>query len=70
MIWHRLQIPGSTSLADLHHMIQIVFAWDDDHLHRFHIYALQKALSTIFIITFLILPSLYCTGFVRTSMLH
>lgn len=38
MIWRRLQIPGSTSLADFHHVIQIVFGWDDDHLHRFHIY--------------------------------
>ena len=38
MIWRRLRIPGSTSLADLHHMIQIVNGWDDDHLHCFHIY--------------------------------
>jgi len=38
MIWRRLRIPGSTSLVDLHHMIQIINGWDDDHLHRFHIY--------------------------------
>ena len=38
MIWHRLRINGSTSLADFHHVIQIVFGWDDEHLHRFHIY--------------------------------
>ena len=38
MIWRRLQIPGHTSLADLHHIIQIVNGWDDEHLHRFHIY--------------------------------
>lgn len=38
MIWRRLRIPGSTSLADFHQIIQIVFGWDDDHLHRFHIY--------------------------------
>ena len=37
-IGRRLRIPGSTSLADLHHMIQIVNGWDDDHLHCFHIY--------------------------------
>ena len=38
MIWRRLRIPGSTSLADFHQIIQIVFGWDDDHLHLFHIY--------------------------------
>ena len=38
MIWRRLRIPGSTSLADLHHMIQIVNGWDDDQLHCIHIY--------------------------------
>ncbi len=38
MIWCRLRISGSTSLADFHQIIQIVFGWDDDHLHRFHIY--------------------------------
>ncbi|MBK9026058.1 MAG: hypothetical protein IPL69_19420 [Saprospiraceae bacterium] len=38
MIWCRLRIPDRTSLADFHHVIQIVFGWDDEHLHRFHIY--------------------------------
>ncbi len=38
MIWRRLRIPGSTSLATLHHIIQIVYNWDNDYLHQFHIY--------------------------------
>lgn len=38
MIWRRLQVPGNTSLAQLHHIIQISYGWDDDYLHRFHIY--------------------------------
>ncbi len=38
MIWRRLRIPSHTSLADFHHVIQIVFNWDNEHLHRFHIY--------------------------------
>lgn len=38
MIWRRLRIPGHISLADFHHVIQIVFNWDNEHLHRFHIY--------------------------------
>jgi len=38
MIWRRLRIRGDTSLADLHHIIQIAMGWDDDYLHHFHIY--------------------------------
>jgi len=38
MIWRRFWIPGNTSLADFHHIIQTAYRWDDDHLHRFHIY--------------------------------
>lgn len=38
MIWRRLQIPGCISLAELHQIIQIIFGWDNDYLHRFHIY--------------------------------
>jgi len=38
MIWRRICVPGSTSLAQLHHVIQVAYAWDDDHLHKFHIY--------------------------------
>jgi Plasmid pRiA4b ORF-3-like protein len=38
MIWRRLRIPGHMSLADFHRVIQIVFGWDDEHLHRFHIF--------------------------------
>jgi hypothetical protein len=38
MTWRRLRVRGKTSLADLHHIIQIAMGWDDDHLHCFHIY--------------------------------
>ncbi len=38
MIWRRLQVRGNTSLADLHHIIQITMGWNDDYLHCFHIY--------------------------------
>ncbi|GLY96778.1 plasmid pRiA4b ORF-3 family protein [Actinoplanes sp. NBRC 103695] len=34
-IWRRLELPGDTSLADLHHIIQTVFGWEDSHLHAF-----------------------------------
>jgi hypothetical protein len=35
-IWRRLQLSADTSLATLHHIIQIAFGWDDYHLHVFH----------------------------------
>lgn len=38
MIWRRLRLPGSTSLADLHHIIQIAMVWDNEYLHCFHIF--------------------------------
>lgn len=38
MIWRRLSIPGNTSLAQLHQIIQISNQWDDEFLHQFHIY--------------------------------
>ena len=38
MIWRRFWIAGNTSLADFHHIIQTAFGWDNEYLHRFHIY--------------------------------
>jgi len=36
MIWRRLRVQGNTSLADLHHIIQIAMGWDNEYLHCFH----------------------------------
>ena len=38
LIWRRLLIPSDTSLATLHAVLQVVFAWSDTHLHSFHIH--------------------------------
>jgi hypothetical protein len=38
MIQRRIRVTGKTSLADLHHIIQIAMGWDNDYLHCFHIY--------------------------------
>jgi hypothetical protein len=38
MVWRRLRILGNTSLAQLHHIIQVSYGWDDDYLHQFRIY--------------------------------
>jgi hypothetical protein len=33
--WRRVLVPASATLGDLHEIIQIAFAWDNDHLHGF-----------------------------------
>jgi len=38
MVWRRLRIHGSTSLANLHYILQTCFGWDDEHQHCFHIH--------------------------------
>jgi hypothetical protein len=39
MIWRRLLVYSGSSIADLHHFIQIAMGWEDIHLHRFIIHA-------------------------------
>jgi hypothetical protein len=34
-VWRRVRIPASATLDELHRVIQVVFDWDDDHLHMF-----------------------------------
>ena len=38
MIWRRVLVYDTTTLAQLHDIIQILFEWCDEHLHHFHIY--------------------------------
>lgn len=47
MIWRRFRIPGSTSLAELHHIIQIAYNWDDEYLHQFHIHGKDYGISYV-----------------------
>jgi len=35
LIWRRLQVTGSTTLAELHQVPQVAFGWEDDYLHAF-----------------------------------
>ena len=45
MIWRRFCIPGQTSLAQLHQVIQTAYSWDDEYLHQFHIYGKDYGIS-------------------------
>lgn len=36
-IWRRLLVERKATLADLHHIIQAAFGWQDYHLHQFEI---------------------------------
>jgi len=38
MIWRRLKVPGTISLAQFHYVIQTIYGWDGENLHQFHIY--------------------------------
>jgi Plasmid pRiA4b ORF-3-like protein len=38
LIWRRVLVPSKTTLAHLHAILQILFAWSDEHLHSFHIH--------------------------------
>jgi hypothetical protein len=34
-VWRRVRVPANMSLGELHYVIQVLFDWDDDHLHVF-----------------------------------
>ena len=34
-IWRRILVKSDTNMDDLHHVLQVVMGWDDDHLHHF-----------------------------------
>ncbi len=34
-VWRRVTVPADATFADLHHIIQAVFGWQNSHLHQF-----------------------------------
>jgi hypothetical protein len=38
-------VPSETTLAHLHTLLQILFAWSDEHLHSFHIHGREYGSS-------------------------
>ena len=45
LIWRRLLVTNTTTIAELHTIIQIAFGWSDSHLHRFLIHAKSYAIA-------------------------
>src|SRR5262245_4734721 len=45
LIWRRVLVPSHTTLAHLHTILQILFAWSDAHLHSFHIHGREYGSS-------------------------
>lgn len=42
-VWRRLKVPSTTSLAELHRIIQVAMGWDDCHLHQFEVNGVHYA---------------------------
>lgn len=40
-IWRRLVVPLTTTLSELHHILQAALGWTDSHLHQFEIGGLR-----------------------------
>lgn len=38
LIWRRVLVRSDMTLAHLHVLLQILFAWSDEHLHSFHVH--------------------------------
>ena len=45
MIWRRLLVSSTSTIADLHYILQITMGWSDVHLHRFHIHGKQYGIA-------------------------
>ena len=45
LIWRRLLVPDTTTIADLHAVLQTAFGWADEHLHRFVIHGREYGIS-------------------------
>lgn len=45
LIWRRVLVQSAMTLAHLHTLLQIVFAWSDEHLHSFSIHGKEYGSS-------------------------
>jgi hypothetical protein len=47
LIWRRVLVRSETTLAHLHAILQILFAWRDEHLHSFYIHGREYGSSGV-----------------------
>ena len=47
LIWRRLLVPADTTIAELHAILQTVFGWSGEHLHRFLIHGREYGISYV-----------------------
>ena len=47
LIWRRLLVPAQATIAELHTVLQTVFGWSGEHLHRFVIHGREYGISYI-----------------------
>jgi Plasmid pRiA4b ORF-3-like protein len=47
MIWRRLLVHRESTIADLHHVLQITMGWTDTHLHQFRIQGKRYGIARI-----------------------
>jgi hypothetical protein len=52
LIWRRLLLTDTTTIAELHTIIQIAFGWSDSHLHRFLIHGKSYGIAYLGGMTF------------------
>jgi hypothetical protein len=45
LIWRRLLVPATATIAKLHSVLQTVFGWGGEHLHRFVIHGTEYGIS-------------------------
>jgi hypothetical protein len=45
LIWRRLEVAAGTTVAGLHAIVQAVFGWSGEHLHRFAIGGTEYGIS-------------------------
>lgn len=45
MIWRRILVTNTTSIADLHIILQIILEWSADHLNQFIIHGKSYGVS-------------------------
>jgi Plasmid pRiA4b ORF-3-like protein len=47
LVWRRLLVVSTTSLAEFHEILQIAFGWSDEHLHRFFIHGVAYGIPRL-----------------------